>query len=90
MFNLLYPLVHAIQPYLVPICFVLAWSLVIMLGWSVWSALADTLSSAKKMHQIPCAGCDFFTADYRLKCTVHPSIANTEDAIYCSDYQAKK
>lgn len=90
MFKLLYHLVHAIQPYLVPICFVLAWSLVIMIVWSLFSAFADSVSRAKKMHQIPCTGCQFFTADYRLKCTVHPSIANTEDAIHCSDYQVRK
>jgi RNA polymerase subunit RPABC4/transcription elongation factor Spt4 len=41
------------------------------------------------MHQIPCHNCQFFTNNYRLKCTVHPSIANTEEAIDCSDYQPK-
>lgn len=90
MFKLLYPLIHAIQPYLVPICFVVAWSLVIVIAWSLWSAFSDSVSSAQKMHQIPCTGCQFFTADYRLKCTVHPSIANTEDAIHCKDYQEKR
>jgi hypothetical protein len=89
-FKLLYPLVHAIQPYLVPICFVVAWSLVLMMASSLWSAFNDSVSRAKKMHQIPCTGCQFFTADYRLKCTVHPEIANTEDAIDCKDYLAKK
>jgi hypothetical protein len=38
------------------------------------------------MHQIPCAKCQFFTNDHRLKCTVNPIIANTERAICCSDY----
>jgi len=89
-FKLLYPLVHAIQPYLVPICFVLAWSLVLMIGWSLWSAFSDSVTRAKKMHQIPCTGCQFFSTDYRLKCTVHPAIANTEEAIDCKDYQAIK
>jgi hypothetical protein len=41
------------------------------------------------MHQIPCTGCQFFTDDYRLKCTVHPSKANTEEAIHCCDFQPK-
>jgi hypothetical protein len=39
------------------------------------------------MHEIPCNGCQFFTNDYRLKCTVHPQIANSEAAINCRDYQ---
>jgi hypothetical protein len=31
----------------------------------------------------------FFTNDYRLKCTVHPVKACTEEAINCSDFEAK-
>ncbi|WP_322744170.1 MULTISPECIES: hypothetical protein [unclassified Coleofasciculus] len=38
------------------------------------------------MHQIPCAYCQFFTNDHRLKCTVNPSIASSENAINCRDY----
>jgi hypothetical protein len=85
-FQLLYPLVHAIQPYLVPICFCLAWGLVILCLLTVWSAIRAGVANVKRMHQIPCTNCKFFTADYRLKCTVHPSIANTEAAINCLDY----
>jgi hypothetical protein len=82
-------LIHGIQQFLVPICFIGAWALTILLAWSLWSAARDSLKIAKQMHQIPCPGCQFFTADYRLKCTVHPSTANTEDAIDCTDYQPK-
>jgi hypothetical protein len=82
-------LIHAIQPYLIPICFVSAWTLAILLGWSFWSATRDSLKTAKKMHQIPCTKCQFFTNNYRLKCTVRPTIANTEAAIGCSDYQTR-
>jgi hypothetical protein len=38
------------------------------------------------MHQIPCSHCQFFTANYQLKCTVHPIEALTEEAIHCPDY----
>jgi hypothetical protein len=82
-------LLHGLQPFLVPICFISAWTLLILFVWSLWSAARDGISTAKHMHKIPCANCQFFTDNYRLKCTVHPSIANTEDAIDCSDYQAK-
>ena len=89
MFQILYYLVNAIRPFLVPICFVCAWSLVILAAWSMWSAAKDGIATAQQMHQIPCTGCQYFTDDYRLKCTVNPSIANTEEAIECMDYQPK-
>ena len=89
MFQILYYLVYAIQPLLVPICFVCAWALVILLGWSIWTAARASVKTAQQMHQIPCSGCQYFTDDYRLKCTVNPSMANTEEAIECMDYQPK-
>ncbi len=42
----------------------------------------------KRLHQIPCSRCTFFTGDYHLKCTVHPYSALTETAVNCSDYEA--
>ncbi|MUG94783.1 hypothetical protein F7734_21395 [Scytonema sp. UIC 10036] len=87
--ELLNSLFHAVQPFVVPICFLSAWSLTITVAWSLWTAARDSVSTAKQMHQIPCVGCQYFTNDYRLKCTVHPSIANTEEAITCLDYQPK-
>ncbi len=82
-------LLHGIQPLLVPICFIVAWTVTILAVLSLWSAARDSVTTAKQMHQIPCTGCQFFTDNYRLKCTVRPSIANTEEAINCSDYQPK-
>ncbi|NJR15853.1 MAG: hypothetical protein HC785_09125 [Calothrix sp. CSU_2_0] len=78
-----------IQPFLTPICFITAWSLIFLVMSSLWSAASDGVTTAKQMHQIPCTNCQFFTADYRLKCTVRPSVANTEDAINCTDYCPK-
>ncbi|PHM06206.1 hypothetical protein [Nostoc sp. 'Peltigera malacea cyanobiont' DB3992] len=89
MLQLIFFLIHGIQPLLVPICFVVAWTVTILVVLSLWTAARDSVSTAKQMHQIPCTGCQFFTDDYRLKCTVRPSIANTEEAIHCSDYQPK-
>ncbi|MHC5729775.1 MAG: hypothetical protein ACYTXY_37775, partial [Nostoc sp.] len=82
-------LIHGIQPLLIPICFVVAWTVIILVVLNLWAAARDSLTTAKQMHQIPCTGCQFFTDNYRLKCTVRPSIANTEEAINCSDYQPK-
>jgi len=82
-------LIRVIQPFLVPICFVAAWTIIILFASSLWIAARNSFSTAKQMHQIPCANCQFFTNNYRLKCTVHPSTASTEEAIDCSDYQPK-
>ena len=87
--QLLYLLIHAIQPFLVPICFFCAWTLVFLLAWNLWTAIRDGVTITKRLHQIPCANCQYFTGDYRLKCTVQPSIANSEEAIECLDFQAK-
>lgn len=89
MFQLLYFLVNAIRPFLVPICFFCAWGLMLMLGLSLWTTVRDSVTTSKRLHQIPCPDCQYFTGDYRLKCTVQPSIASSEDAIDCLDYQPK-
>lgn len=89
MFQLLYFLIHVIRPFLVPICFFCSWMFTIVIAWSLWTAVRDTVTTSKRLHQIPCANCQYFTGDYRLKCTVQPSIANSEAAIECLDYQPK-
>ncbi|MEH2249108.1 hypothetical protein [Nostoc sp.] len=89
MFQLISFLIHGIQPFLIPICFIVAWTVIILVVLSLWAAARDSMTTAKQMHQIPCTGCQFFTDNYRLKCTIRPSIANTEEAINCSDYQPK-
>jgi hypothetical protein len=89
-FEFLYHLIHGIQPVLIPICFVMAWLIVLMAVGSIWGAITSTLTKAKQMHQIPCTGCQFFTNDPRLKCPVQPKIALTEEAIGCRDYWEKQ
>ncbi|MBE8988452.1 hypothetical protein [Nostoc sp. LEGE 12450] len=89
MLELITFLLHGIQPLLIPICFITAWTVTILVVLSLWTAARDSVATAKQMHQIPCTGCQFFTDNYRLKCTVRPSIANTEEAIDCLDYQPK-
>lgn len=86
-FRLLQPILEALQPLLGPICFVAAWATIGLVIWSLWTACRDTTARAHQMHQIPCPNCQFFTADYRLKCPVHPSRSLTEEAIDCPDYR---
>jgi hypothetical protein len=75
---------------MVAIFFICLWIL-IMIGFSFSALLAlkQGASEVKKLHQIPCYNCDFFTNDHRLKCTVNPIMACTEDAICCRDFEPK-
>ncbi|MGV2830068.1 hypothetical protein [Myxosarcina sp. GI1(2024)] len=82
-------LIGILEPVGVSLRFFCASSLIGLCAWSLVSAVADAVTRAKRMHQIPCTTCRFFTCDYRLKCTVRPHAANTELAIDCSDYQSK-
>ena len=56
-----------------------------------FTRLLQTLKAGQehlaRLHQIPCSGCQYFTGDYSLKCTVHPYEALTEDAISCLDFE---
>ncbi|MGE5660165.1 MAG: hypothetical protein ACM37W_26545 [Actinomycetota bacterium] len=88
MLQSLYVWIQAIQPLLVPLCFLCAWALILLVSWSIGSSVVASLKRAKQMHRIPCANCAFFTGDYRLKCTVNPKIALSEEAIGCPDYRS--
>lgn len=56
---------------------------------SIGFVLREGVHQLQRLHQIPCADCEFFTNDYRLKCTVRPCVACTEDAIGCTDFEPK-
>jgi hypothetical protein len=59
---------------------------IIYFSWSSWNTLQKDWLQLKKLHQIPCDRCIFFTGEYQLKCTVHPYKAFQEEAIGCRDY----
>lgn len=80
-------LMQWLQPYLEPICFVLAWSVVILGIWQVIAATRDGVRHAQMMHRIPCSDCDFFTNEAVLKCSLHPTTAMSENAIDCLDFE---
>ncbi|MFP4006396.1 MAG: hypothetical protein ACLFV6_00105 [Spirulinaceae cyanobacterium] len=66
------------------------WMLIPFLGWSLWHTFRDGLHRLKRLHQVPCDRCAFFTGDYRLKCTVNPYTALTEEAIECFDFEPRQ
>jgi hypothetical protein len=67
----------------------LAWLLVGVSLWKIWQVSLSGLTYVRKLHQVPCDRCVYFTGDYRLKCTVNPYMALTEEAIDCRDFEAK-
>jgi hypothetical protein len=89
-FSLLAMLIHAIQPYLTLICFVVAWSIVLLVIAGLFSATKEGVKQVKHLHRIPCADCQFFTNSYYLKCPVHPSTALSEEAIGCRDFEGSR
>ncbi|MGD1928497.1 MAG: hypothetical protein ACFB12_06280 [Leptolyngbyaceae cyanobacterium] len=92
LFQLVYVIAHrlveGIQPVLVPLCFVIAWATLIAGSWSVWAAMRDGVKRAQRMHQIPCADCQYFSGSYLLKCPLHPKEALSEAAIACRDFES--
>ncbi len=52
-----------------------AWVIMILFIWNIWSILKKGIIFLKELHEIPCHACEYFTNDYRLKCTVHPKKA---------------
>ncbi|MFN6568362.1 hypothetical protein [Dendronalium sp. ChiSLP03b] len=64
-------------------------TIIILFGWSIWLTFKKGTNYLKILHQIPCHACEYFTNDYRLKCTVHPIKAGSEQAIGCIDFEPK-
>lgn len=70
------------------LCPVLIWILLVGFFLAVCLAVQDGIIRLKRLHQVPCSRCVFYTGDYRLKCTVHPCKALSEAAIDCLDYES--
>ena len=63
--------------------------LMILFSFSVVRAFQEGAEQVKKLYQIPCSKCDFFTNDYRLKCAVNPTLACSEESYRCVDFEPK-
>ncbi|MFZ4639486.1 MAG: hypothetical protein ACOYMP_03645 [Nodosilinea sp.] len=79
--------ITGLNPFLVPLCAVMAWGLVGLTLWNLLVISRESLQQAQVMHQIPCARCRYFTNNPLLKCPVHPQMALSEAAIGCGDYE---
>jgi hypothetical protein len=74
-------------PILVPI---LIWLTLMSFFLAICVAIQDGVTRLKRLHQVPCSRCAFYTGSYHLKCPVHPYKALSEDAINCLDYELSK
>lgn len=75
---------------MITIFFISFWAfLMILFSFSVVHAFKQGAKQVNQLHRIPCYKCVFFTNDYRLKCTVHPSLACSEEALGCIDFEPK-
>jgi hypothetical protein len=75
-----------IRPALPFIFMLLAWSITAMLVLTLVAMVRQGLANLRKMHRIPCANCRYGTENYRLKCSVRPIEAFSEQAISCPDF----
>ncbi|ERN42301.1 hypothetical protein KR51_00010280 [Rubidibacter lacunae KORDI 51-2] len=63
------------------------WSLLGAFVYALSLAVDDGRKRLQRLHRIPCHRCQYYTGSPYLKCTVHPSMALSEDALDCRDYQ---
>lgn len=71
------------------ICATFAWLLIGLSILRMGQTIREGLNYLQRIHQVPCHRCAYFTGDYRLKCTVNPLDAMTEEAINCEDFAIK-
>ncbi|NJL02159.1 MAG: hypothetical protein HC838_17815 [Spirulinaceae cyanobacterium RM2_2_10] len=79
-------LMLCLLPWVPILCPVGIFSLLVMLAIAIIAASRDAIDHLRRLHQIPCTGCAYFTGCQYLKCTVNPSIALTEGAVACRDF----
>ncbi len=72
-----------------PLCILGIWLVMVCFCLSVCFAIQDGIARLKRLHQVPCSHCAYFTGEYHLKCAVHPCRALSESAIGCADYELK-
>ena len=58
------------------------------ISWRLIQISQQAFVYLHRLHQIPCCKCVFFTNNHRLKCTIHPITAMTEESINCGDFIA--
>jgi hypothetical protein len=63
------------------------WALALAFVVAILLAVEDGLQRLKRLHQIPCYRCRYYTGSHYLKCPVNPLSACSEAALHCKDYE---
>lgn len=66
---------------------IVIWIVLLLFFTSICFAVNEGARRLRRLYQIPCSKCAFFTGNYYLKCTVHPCKALSEEALNCLDYE---
>jgi hypothetical protein len=69
------------------LCPIMIWSVLMSFLLSLMIALEDAVKRLRRIHQIPCNRCQYYTGSHYLKCPIHPILAFSEDAIDCQDFE---
>lgn len=62
------------------------WLVLMAFVLAIALAMEDGVKQVRRLHQIPCHRCQYYTGSPYLKCPVHPLEALSEAAIDCRDY----
>lgn len=69
-------------------CPVAIWAVLLSFFLAVLFALQDGIQRLRRLHQIPCDRCRYYTGNQHRRCPVNPLAAFAEEAIHCRDYEA--
>jgi hypothetical protein len=76
------------ESWLALLCPIMIWIVLMSFFLSLMVALEDAIKQLRRMHQIPCSRCQYYTGSTYLKCPVHPVLAFSEEAIQCRDFES--
>ena len=80
-----------VQPYegrlLATVGFMLVWAVAVFTISNARKKRSRTGRASNRLKQVPCRNCQFYSDNNYLKCAIHPTVALTEQAINCSDYE---
>lgn len=73
---------------LIPLCFLSAWAIAIVIAVGIPKGLRRQVFSPPR-PKVPCRNCQFFSVNPYLQCAVHPSTVLTGKAADCSDFRSR-
>jgi hypothetical protein len=71
------------------VCLLISWGLSIGTFVTILVSCTKGWRYVGKLHRVPCSKCQYFTNSQYLKCSVHPDLACSEEAIDCRDFASQ-